>query len=69
MVRNGKSNCPFNLSPGNLRVVTGISCFLRSPGRLSLMLSILLACALAEMVSVLALYHYCQLSVAQYQCT
>lgn len=33
------------------------------------MLSILPACALAEMVNVFMLYHYCQLSVVQYQHT
>lgn len=55
-VRNGKDNCPFNLSPGNLRVATGISCFLSLTGLLSLMLSILVVCALAEMVNALTLY-------------
>jgi len=52
-IRNGKGSCPFSSSPGNLRVVIGISCFLRSTGLLSLMLGIFLACALAEKVNAL----------------
>lgn len=65
-VRNGEGNCPFSSSPGNIRVVTRISCFLRLTGLLSL--SILPACAFAEAVNVLMLYHYCQMSIVPYQC-
>lgn len=66
VVRNGKGNCTFNSLPGNLRVVTGISCFLRPTGLLSLILSILLPCALAETVNVLTLYHHCHGAVSTY---
>lgn len=66
-VRNGKDNCPFSSSPGNLRVATGISCFLSLTGLLSLMLSISVACALAETGNALILCQYCQWSVLQHQ--
>lgn len=62
-----KIHCPFNSSPGNLRVATGISCFLSLTGMLSLMLSIFVACALSEAVNALMLlYQYCQQSMLQH---